>query len=96
MKLNTLIYHIFNIYGGSYFPMKSFFFLTVSAIWSGVWQKGEEWMHAEAEHRTRQKHLKGPFPDLKRTPAWNRSLLPEGNAPCGPTLITGLSSVLRT
>lgn len=59
--------------------------MTVSAIWSGVWRRGEDWKHAEVEHRTRQKHLNGPFPDLKRTPAWNRFLLPEVKPHCGPT-----------
>lgn len=52
---------------------------------SAVWWRGEEWKHAEVEHRTRQKHLKGLLPDLKRTPAWNRFLLPEGKAHCSST-----------
>lgn len=90
MKLNVLIYQIFNVYGVhmSDEEFLLFFWCRPSVHVSG--RGVEEWKHAEVEHRTCQKHLKGPFPDLKRTPSWNLrqtdSFCPEVKAHCDLTL----------
>lgn len=90
MKLNVLIYQIFNVYGVHISDEEFLLFYwcqpSVQVSGRGV----EEWKHAEIEHRTCQKHLKDPFPDLKRTPGWNLtqtdSFCQEVKAHCDLTL----------